>query len=178
MTLVEILIASTIGVVVMGSLLMLVTVVAGEQRHQMVDANLQQEANLLEDKITRLLRSMSASQATIMGDAISSGSPFYRKLIIAQGGTPVPREQLSYNVTNMSCIHLANTTLQSAQEFYFKTSSVAVLRNMYFFISEKNDGAPDASAVSVFFQLDDNGSGRRKKTNSLTRSFTATMRNN
>ena len=178
MTLVEILIASSIGVVVLGALLTLVTVVAKEQRRQMVDSNLQQEANLLEDKITRLIRSMSAAQAVIAGDPAPGGPPFYRKIIVAQAATPAPREQLAYDAVNQTCIHLANTAVPAVQDVLNKPTYVAVLRNMYFFISEKNDGAPDASAVSVFFQMDDNGSGARRKTNSVTRSFTATMRNN
>lgn len=178
MTLVEVLIASSVGIMVLGALLMLVTVVAKEQRRQMVDSNLQQEANLLEDKITRLVRSMSASQAVIVGEPITAGAPFYRKIIISQGITPVPREQIAYDSVNRTCIHLANTSAPTVQDVLNKPTYVAVLRNMYFFISEKNDGAPDASAVSVFFQMDDNGSGARKKTNSVTRSFTATMRNN
>jgi hypothetical protein len=143
-----------------------------------VDSNLQQQANYLEDRITKLIRSMSASQAVILGLPISSGSPFYREIIVARGATPFPREKLIYNPASLSCAHVPNLAAPSTQEIYSQPSGLATLRNLYFFISEKNDGAPDASAITVVFQLDDNGMGHRTKTNSITRSFTATMRNN
>jgi hypothetical protein len=153
------------------------SVVAKEQRREMVGSNLQQEANLLEDKITRLIRAMSASQAVILGGPLSTGSPFYRRIIVARGPSPAAREQLAYYPDTFNCSYSADVA-SANQTTYSTPSSVAVLRSLYFFISEKNDGAPDASALSIYFQLDDNGMGTVGKTNSITRSFTVTMRNN
>jgi hypothetical protein len=161
-------------------LLGLVTLVAGEERRQLVNANLQQQANLLEDKITRLIRPMSAREAVVLGDPIQVGSPFYHQIIVARGPNPTPREQLAYQPATFTCTHIPDIAAPSpgVKETYFAPSVLAVLRNMYFFISEKNDGAPDSSAISVVFQLDDNGMAMRDRTNVVTRSFTASMRNN
>ncbi len=180
MTLVEVMIAASIGGVVLMGLMMLVMLMASEQRKYLVNAVLQQNANLLEDRITRLIRSMSAREAVALGDPIASGSPFFRKVVVARGSSPIPREQLAYEAGTFRCTHLPNMAVPGTQDIYFSPSPMAVLRNMYFFISEKNDGAPDSSAITVVFQLDDDamGSKNRSKTNSLTRVFTASMRNN
>jgi hypothetical protein len=178
MTLTEVVMASSIAIVVVGSLLAIVHLVAVQQREGLVAANLQEQADLLEDKITRLIREMSATQAVALGAPVSAGSPFYRSIIVAQGAPPVAREQLIYNPNAYTCAHIPNTSSPVVQETYYTNSSTAVLRDMYFYISEKNDGAPDASAITVVFKLDDNATGERSRTNVLSRSFTATMRNN
>ncbi len=178
LSLVEVLISSTVGVVVLGGLLTLVTVVAKEQRREMVNSNLQQEANLLEDKITRLIREMSGTQAAILGDPIATASPFFRSVVVSRAASPWPREKLAFNPQTFACTYTPDGTSPSSTIPYFTSSSLAVLRNLYFFPSTRTDGAPDSSALTIYFQLDDNGMAQRGKTNSFTRSFTATMRNN
>jgi hypothetical protein len=178
MSLVEVLISTSIGLLALGGLITLISVAAKEQRREMVNSNLQQEANLLEDKITRLIRAMSATQAAILLDPLNSGVPFYRSIIVARAPAPTPREKLAFDAATFTCMHTPDLKVAGITASYFKPSSVAVLRNLYFFISEKTDGAPDASAITVYFQMDDNGMGTSGKTNSVTRSFTATMRNN
>jgi Tfp pilus assembly protein PilV len=176
-TLVEVVIASTIGVFVVTALMALMTTQAKEQRKEMVDSNLQQQANLLEDKITRLIRPMSAAQAVTLGNQLANPS-HYHLIIVARGQAPVAREQVAFNPATFTCAHTPNLAAPNTKETYWGGSSLAVLRELYFSISQKSDGSPDASAITVFFQMDDNGMGARKKTNTLTRTFTATMRNN
>jgi hypothetical protein len=79
-TLIEVVMASSIGVVTVGALLAIVCLVAIEQREGLVTAGLQEKANLLEDKITRLIREMSATQAVALGNPVTVGSPFYRSI--------------------------------------------------------------------------------------------------
>ena len=177
-TLMEVLVASSIGVVVLGALLTVVTLVAEEERRGWVAAGLQQQADLLEDRITRLIRAMSAGEAVILGDPVEAGSPFYHQMITAQGSSPIPREKLAYQPASFTCTHTPDLSSPTVQESYCTPSSALVLRNMYLSISEKNDGAPDASSVAIVFQMDDNGAGVRHVTNIVTRSFTVTMRNN
>jgi Tfp pilus assembly protein PilE len=177
-TLMEVLIASSIGVLVLAALIALMTTQVQEQRKEMVDSNLQQQANLLEDKITRLFRSMSAGQAAILGNPIAAGSPFYHLIVVARGSAPIAREQVAFDSATFTCASTPNLAVPATREIYFGQSKLAVLRELYFFISQKNDGASDASAITVFFKMDDNGMGHRGRTNVLVRSFTTTMRNN
>jgi Tfp pilus assembly protein PilE len=178
MTLVEVMMASAIAVPVMATILTTVYLAVEEQRTGLVSATLQQNADLLEDRITRLLREMSASEAVALGDPIAANSPFYHQLITARGTSPLPREQLTYNPATFTCTHTPDRSSPTVQETYAAPSSIAVLRNMYLFISQKMDGTADASAVTVVFQMDDNGTNVRRKTNTVSRAFTVTMRNN
>lgn len=175
--LIEILIATTIGITVLGSIFALIAAVAREQRSQLACAYVEQEANLLEDKITRLIRSMSATETVALSDLVSGSSTFYRQVTMARAATPAPRERLAYTANNTTCTYIPNIASGSGYATLNAPTASAVLRNMYFYISEKMDGTPDGSAVTVFFQMDDNGMGQRGKTNKITRCFTATMRN-
>jgi Tfp pilus assembly protein PilV len=178
LSLIEVLISSSIGLFVVAGLLTLISVVAKEQRREMINANLQQKANLLEDKITRLIRAMSGTESVVLADPIDGNGVFYKSIIIARGPSPTAREKLSYNAQTLSCAHTPNTAYPWTTNSCFTPTTVAVLRNLYFFISEKPDGAPDGTAVTVYFRMDDNAMGFLNKTNSVTRTFTATMRNN
>jgi Tfp pilus assembly protein PilE len=187
-TLIELIVSSAVGVLVISTLLMLVVQVAKEQRRGLVDTTLQQQAGILEDKITRLVRSMSASETILLAEPIATGSPFYRRVVMARGQTPTyPREELIYDVAAGKVTHDPDRSVSGNELALFAPTgkaSMMVLRNLYFFSSVKLDGSPDSSVLNVFMEFDDNSfagrkdaSGSLKKTRVL-RTFSVKMRNN
>jgi hypothetical protein len=134
-SLVEVLISSTVALVVLGGLLTLVSVIAKEQRREMVHANLQQESNLLEDKVTRLIRAMSGTQAVILGDSVDSSNTRFRSILLARAPAPTARERLAFSPQTFNCIYTPSVANPSETNLFFACSDLAVLREMYFFIS-------------------------------------------
>lgn len=183
-TLTEVLVASAVASFVLGSLLSVVTLVSREQQRGYVDASLQQQANQLEDKVTRFLRDMSAGQAAIPSVPVSNAPAFFRTIVVAAGPLPMARQQLSYDPSAQKCVLTPDLSQSATVKTLCKPTTTVCLRNMYFFVSERNDGSPDAGAVNVYFQMDDNGAAGRKtaagasKKTVVTRTFTVAMRNN
>jgi phosphoglucomutase len=182
---VELLVGASLGVLLTGFMMGMVIQVVKEQRRELVDATLQYKADDLEEKLARLIRSMSANETIILGDPLSSGSPFYRRIIVAMGQTPTyARQQLIYDPTAMTLTQDPDITMSSNEILLFKSTPMAKLRNMYFFTSVKSDGVADSSALNIYLQFDDDGFAGRKNPNGtlkrsqVTRYFTVKMRNN
>jgi len=183
-TLVEILIAASIAVMVLTAFMLLVVETAKEQRWGLVETQLHAQSGLLQDKVTRWLREMSATESAIFGDPLATGSPFYRRLIVAQGQAPAfPRQELVYNVGSKSLTLDPNRSLTGDETALYSGAASIKLRNMYFYPSMKQGGLPDSSSINVWFELDDDGTSGRIKPDgtprmvSVVRSFTVTMRN-
>ncbi len=185
-TLIELLVSSSVAVLVVGTLMMLVLEVAKEQRRGLVDATLQIQANLVEDKVTRLLRFMSAQEGVQTNNLVSAGSPFARTIVVAGGpsGSGYKRQQISYDPAAMILTHWPDRTATGNQVQIFKATNAAVLRNFYFFLSSKLDGSLDSATINVFMQMDDNyAAGRRnrdgtRRLTQVTRAFAVRIRNN
>lgn len=185
MAIVEMVLASAVGVLVLGALLTLVMEVAKEQRRGLVDSSLEMEANLLEDKVNRVLRSMSSGESVVTAEPTATGSAFFRKIIIARGQTPTyPREELVYDPANCRMVHDPNRAATGDESILMEGTNSVVLRNAYFFLSAKPDGSLDSSAVNVFLQFDDNCAAMRRnpdrslRRTQVSRVFTVKMRNN
>jgi hypothetical protein len=183
-TLVEVLIAASIAVMVLTAFMVLVVETSKEQRWGIVETQLHAQSGLLQDKLTRLLREMSASESAIFGDPIAAGSPFFRRVIVAQGqASAAPRQELIYNATAKSLTLDPNRAVSGDESALFSGNSAIKLRNMYFYPSMKPGGVPDSSSINVWFELDDDGTSGRVKADgtprmvSVVRSFTVTMRN-
>ncbi len=163
MTLVEVMMASALSGLALGALLVLVAQTAKEQRRGVVDASLQQQAGALEDKLVRLVRSMSATESTLLADPIQPGSPMCRRVIMGRGPVPAfPREELSYDPTTFTLVYEPNRAVPGNKTTLFKPKDMVVLRGMYFFAAMKNDGSPDNSLLNVWMEFDDDGHAGRK----------------
>ncbi len=185
MAIVEMVLASAVGVLVLGALLTLVMEVAKEQRRGLVDSSLEMKANLLEDKVNRVLRPMSSGESVVTADPTATGSVFFRRIIIARGQTPAyPREELVYDPVNCRLVHDPNRAAAGDENILMQGTNSVVLRNAYFFLSAKADGSLDSSAVNVFLQFDDDFTAMRRnpdrslRRTQVTRVFTVKMRNN
>jgi len=176
--------SSAIAVMALAALMILILESAKEQQLGLVEAQLHQEAGLLEDRLTRIIRSMSASESTIFGDPVGPGGPFYRQVIMARGKPPtLPREELRYDPVTMTLIHDPDRSQDGDEIVLHPSSHPMKLRNLFFFPLMKPGGIPDTAAVNVWFELDDDGAGGRKQPDGtperikVVRSFVVTMRN-
>ncbi len=184
MTLVEVLIASAIGVGAIGGLMMLMLEVVKEQRKTLADATLQQAAGNLQDQLTRAIRDMSENESVIFGDKTAeNGADVYRKIIVAKGQAPdYPREEIAFNSTQKNVLYDPDRAVPGDITYYFKTNAVVAVRKLFFYPSLKSGGVPDSSTLNIWLEMDDCGSSGRRlgngfKTNTILRTFTVKMRN-
>jgi hypothetical protein len=184
MTLVEVLIASAIGVGAISGLMMLMLEVVKEQRKTLADATLQQSAGNLQDRLTRVIRDMSENESVIFGDkTVENGADVYRKIIVAKGQAPdYPREEIAFISTENSVLYDPDRAVPGDETFFFKTNAVVSVRKLFFYPSLKSGGVPDSSTLNIWLEMDDCGSSGRQlgagfKTNTVLRTFTVKMRN-
>ena len=183
-SLVEILIASSIALLVVGAFMLLILETSTEQRWGIVETQLHSQAGLLQDRLTRLLRQMSATESSIYGDPVQNGAPIYRRLIVAEGEAPAtPRQELVYVPNSMTLIHDPDRNVGGNEVVLMQSASPVKLRTLYFFPSMKPDGTPDSASINIHFELDDDGASGRfnpdgsSRPVSVVRTFTVAMRN-
>ena len=182
MTLVEILISSVIGVGVAGATMALVLETGKENRRSLANAALSSEVDITQDRLVGLLRGMSASESTILGDPIQGGA-FFQRLVVAQGQAPDwPREEIYFEESTNRLIHDPDRNQAGDEVILFEPNQYASLRAMHFFTSMKSGGIPDGSSINVWMEFDDDGfAGHRNpdgtlKLTQLARCFTVKMR--
>lgn len=157
-SIVEIMIASTIAIMATGSLLMLVVQVGKEQRQTLAEASLQQDAGIVQDKLSILLRQMSVTESVIYTDAVTGQPGLYRKIIMAKGEAPdFPREEVWFDPNALTLYHDPDRNTSGNTLTMFGTNNLAVIRNLYFYPSMKASANPDSTTVNMILEVDDNG---------------------
>ncbi|MCB2154496.1 hypothetical protein KQI84_06390 [bacterium] len=189
MTLVEVVIASTIGAVVSFATAYLVLEVAREQKRGLVDAQANSIAVKVQDRIERTMRSMSRSDSIAYGQPVTldDGSKVYRTVVMSSGiGNPL--ESLTFDPDAQTLTHDPNRAVANDEIVLAKSGRLTKLRDVHFAPSMKAGGVPDNSTVNVWVEFDDNGASGRKsfdetedryvvKPTRVVRSFTVTFRN-
>jgi hypothetical protein len=182
-TLTELMTASGIAIMVVGSVMLLLIESAKEQRRGMADATVEEFASDLQSQVMGIIRSMNATEGIVYtSPATNSGGGFWH-IIVARGATPdYPREELYFNPANGQAIYDPNRAIFNDEQVLLTSrTSAFVLRNLCFKPSIKADSTVDNSFVNVLIDLDDNGSsGRRASVNPahVQRTFSVKMRNN
>lgn len=187
MSLVETLVSSSLLVIVSAGLLTMTIEAAKSQSRALVEATINQEADLLQDRLLDFFRNMSASESVIFSDPVSSNSRIYHNVICAKGEAPTfNREQLTYVSDKGIILHDPDRTSRSEPVIYYEpeiNSDYPKLQELYFFASLKVGGIPDGSKLNVYFELSDEGFAGLKKANGeaekmiIARSFSVKMRN-
>ncbi len=187
-TLVEVLVASSIGVMVAGTTMVLLLASAQEEYRGLADTTVEQEASNLSSRITQCLRMMSASQGVVFdttqpeteGGAIVG----WRRIVVAAGPAPdYPRVELKFNPTTGKVTYNPDCSNAGNAQILFQNNSEAVVRRLYFWPSFRADGRQDNTLVNVLIDIDDNNSSRRnlassdQNPSSIERSFSVKMRN-
>lgn len=187
MSLVETLVSSSLLVIVSAGLLTMTIEAAKSQSRALVEATINQEADLLQDRLLDFFRNMSASESVIFSDPVTSNGRMYHNVICAKGEAPTfNREQLTYDSNDGVILHDPDRTSNSEPVIYFEpkiNSDYPRLQELYFFASLKVGGIPDGSKLNVYFELSDEGFAGLKNANGeaekmiIARSFTVKMRN-
>jgi hypothetical protein len=185
-TVAELLIASSVGLLIGGVAGLLILESAREDVRSVADMAVEQAASDLEGRLVSCLRIMSARESVVYTTPTEDEEDGYRgfqRIIVAQGPVPdFPRAELRFDAATGSAIYLSNRLVVGSQEVLMQShSNRVVLRNLCFFPSVKADSTPDNSLVNIVIEVDDDGSSRRR-TNSnparIQRTFAVKMRNN
>jgi hypothetical protein len=185
MTLVEVLLAAAISSGVIGGLMYVLVMVAREQKWEVADIVLQQEAGQVQDQLMRMVRSMSQSESVIFADPIiKSGVTVHQSVVLARGKAPeYKREKIAFNSSNHTLDYVPDISVTGNTQVLYTNHCGAVLRNLCFYPSLKPGLIPDSSTLNIWLEMDDAGLGQRRKsdgtmvTSTVIRSFTVKMRN-
>ncbi len=187
-TLVELMVASGVGLLVVGAASLMLLQSAREDRRVLADATVQQAANVLESKLMALLRLMSATQSAAFAQPVfdSGGNLLgFQCLVVSRGAPPdYTPEEIVFQPATGRVVHYANCASTNNPDLLWATNSSLALRRMDFLPSLKPDGTSDTSLINVTIDLDDNGYSQRQLYNASTnaatiwRTFSVKMRNN
>lgn len=187
MTLVETLISSSLMVFVSAGLLVLTMEAAKTQSRALVEATMNQEADLLQDRLLAYFRDMSSAESVIFSQPVVSGGRLYRSVISAKGEAPTfNRDELYFDQASGKIFHDPDRTDSQPPVVFFQpevNSDYPKLTELYFFASMKVGGIPDGSKLNIYFEMMDDGhAGFKNETGQndqfvVARSFTVKMRN-
>ncbi len=178
----EVMMAASVSVLVVGAILTLVFQMALEQKRGLADGSVQSRAGLVQDRVAQILRSMSATESTEFVDAVSGNPTFFRRVIVATNASS-PRQQLYFDANTGKLYHDPNRNVNGDEVVLFKPDKMTALRDVYFYPALKAGNVLDRATINVVMKFDDDGySTRRASTNSfkkipVNRYFTVRYRN-
>ena len=185
-TLVELMIAMSVGLVLTGSVVYLLWQSAREEQRGYSDMTVEEKAYVLEANLTSFLRGSSSGYGMTASptNQFYTGTNFsgYTTIYLWQpntNGSAFTEGKISADLTNGVVIFTPNISVPAATTVWFTNSANAVLRKLYFFPSLNFDGSANNSLVNVVFQMDDNGFSQQNSTNNVAnifRSFSVQMR--
>ncbi|HEY3855471.1 MAG TPA: hypothetical protein VGO67_13855 [Verrucomicrobiae bacterium] len=185
-TLPELMVASSIGVGLAGTAVLLLVQSAGEQRNGFADMSVEEQAYMLEANITSCIRCMSANQGL---------TPDYSTGLLDGNGNLLGYQSVSlfyptnggYVTANINfesalgeVAYTPNVSTPATQTLWMSNSPNANLTALYFTTSFNPDGSQNNSLVNVTFQMSDNGFSQQGTVNnpaSILRTFSVQMRN-
>ncbi len=183
-TLVELLIASSVAILIGGATMLMLIESAKENYRGIADATVEQAVGDLQQRLIQQLRSMSASAGVQFSSPVTNGAKVFSKSIIVAQGPPnegYPSQQISFNSSTKQVLHIPNRANTNATVSLTRGGTNAVVRQLLFSPSLKPDGTVDNALVNVRIEMDDNGFSRRVgvyNPASVCRTFSVRMRNN
>jgi prepilin-type N-terminal cleavage/methylation domain-containing protein len=185
-TLVELLVATAIGSVLAGTVLLLLCQTATEQRYGFADMSVEEKAYALRANIASCLRSMSANQGMTpdyssgLFDANSNLLGYQSIYVFSPSNGTYIAGNIAYNSATGSVIYTSNILNLSSQTVWMSNSPTAQLTEFCFTSSFNPDGSKNNSLVNVLFEMNDNGFSQQNPNNnpaSIYRNFSVQMRN-
>jgi type II secretory pathway pseudopilin PulG len=163
-TFVEVMIASTIAMVIMGSAVMLLFYTSRESSHNMGATSVEQRAYTLQNTIINTIRGMSAATgmspdtSTAVTDANGNTVGYKTISMFSQNSSGVSvQSKLYFDDTSNNVVFVPDMTQASTKVFWATNSKYCVVRNLCFQGSQNMDGSPNNALVNVILQMDDNG---------------------
>lgn len=177
-------VTSAIGMLLAGTVVLLLVQSAVEQRNGYADTTVEEKAYTLEANITSCLRCMSANQG--LTPIYSSGLYNTNGILLGYQSVFVfyptngayTTASISYNAGQVT--YTPDVSAPSIQTVWMSNSASSALTELYFSTSFNPDGSPNSSLVNVVFQMNDNGFSQQNPNNnpaSVFRNFSIQMRN-
>jgi len=187
-TLIELMVAGTIGLILAGGVIELLLQASVEQRRGLSDSTVEQKAYMLQSEITSCLRGMSINQGF---QPINSSAVYYPGTSNVMGFTSIVvfspatngsyiEAQITFNPTNGQVLYTPNTLASATQIVWMTNSATLLLTNLVFSTSLNQVGAQNNSLVNVQFEMNDNKYSNQTPTNNIARvlrNFSVQMRN-
>jgi hypothetical protein len=180
-TILEMWISMTIGTMCLGAVGVIYLEMAKAQRSGLANAVLEQKADNLQDQLTSLFRTMSATTSATLGEASSSNSAAFYRAVVSKG-VGQPQESIRFVPANNSVRYDPNINVAgNSRAVWTSEADSVILRECYFSLGLKAGNRPDGSLVTVTFRMDDDYAGRRRsgaayKVNEINRQFTIRLR--
>jgi prepilin-type N-terminal cleavage/methylation domain-containing protein len=185
-TLVELMVAITVGLGLAGTVVLLLLQSATEQRHGFADTTVEEKAYTLQANLTTCLRSMSATMGitpnwpSLLNDSNGNLLGYQSIFLFYPTNGAYISANISYNSSSGQVIYTPNLLTPSTQMVWMTNTATAALTKLYFSSSFNLDGSQNNSLVNVVFQMNDNGFSQQNPTNnpaSIFRNFSVQMRN-
>ena len=185
-TLVELLVAATVGLGLAGTVVLLLLQSATEQRNGFADTTVEEKAYVLQANITACLRSMSANQGMtpVWSSALYNTNGIllgYQSVcVFSPSNGAYIMANITFNPSTGQVTYTPDVTNPSAQTQWMTNNSSAVVTQLCFSTSLDLDGSVNSSLVNVLLQMNDNGFSQQNPANnptSIYRNFSVQMRN-
>jgi hypothetical protein len=182
-------IALGVGLPVAGAVVLLLVQASFEQRRGLADTTVEENAYVLQSRITSCLRSMSSSGGLtgVGSSAVYNASHDlivgYQTVYVFHANTTnggYTTERISFNPSSGQVIYIPDMAPATPQQIVWMTTNSPTMRLRKLYFIAHFDGSQNSSLVDVHFEMDDNGYSQQGTTNNLAdidRSFSVQMRN-
>ncbi len=185
-TLVELMVAMSIGVILAGTVVLLLVQAGTEEQRGYADSTVEERAYVLQSDLTTCLRGMSCGfGATVSStNQVFNGTNFlgYTKIYVFQPNAPgnaFTTGMINADVAGGSVVYTPNIAVPGTRVVWMTNSTNVRLGQFYFNTYPNLDGSQNNSLVYVTFQMDDNGYSRQNVNDNIAnikRSFSVQMR--
>jgi len=158
-TLVEVLFAAAIGVMVSAGLVSSLWITAREQRMGMTEQRVFQRADLLEDRISAMLRGASRSAGVFLTDP--SGAFFHTIVFRIGSGPGFANQSLSFNPTTDRLTYDPDMSVSGDEQILAENTAPGLfIEDVLFQTGLQTGDIPDSAAILVRITVSDRGFGR------------------
>ncbi len=185
-TLVELMVAMSVGVILAGTVVLLLVQAGAEEQRGYADSTVEERAYILQADVTTCLRGMSGGfGATVSStNQVFNGTNLlgYTKIYVFKpNGTGVTFTTgiINADVAAGTVVYTPNIAAPGSNIVWMANSTNVRLGQFYFNTYPNLDGSQNNSLVYVTFQMDDNGYSRQNTNNNVAnikRSFSVQMR--
>ena len=181
-TIIELWVSLAIGTLCLGAVGFLYVTMAKEQRSGLADAVLEQRADDLEDKLSTLIRGMSATQAATLGTASATNGNIDQVVLLSKGNGS-PQETITYSPTKRCVVYNSNIGVAGNETVLWKSETNSViLKDLHFSLLMQPGYKPDGTLLAVTMDFDDDKASRLHMGTSgfiastISRQFTVRLR--
>jgi prepilin-type N-terminal cleavage/methylation domain-containing protein len=186
-TLVELMVAMSVGVILAGTVVLLLVQAGTEEQRGYADSTVEERAYILQADITSCLRGMSSGYG-ITGSstnqiANTNGVAWYTKIYVFHPdvtGANFTTAMINADLATGAVVYTPNIAVPGTTIVWMTNSPSVKLGQFYFATYPNLDGTTlNSSLVYVTFQMDDNGYSRQNVNDNIAnikRSFSVQMR--